>query len=968
MSDPPLHSNSFMKKPNLPESSNLASTPGSSGFSPFGTVQLPPVYSYRQSQQIPQQVNAYSPPPPLQQQHQQQQPQPRSQLESSAGLSNGSTANSNTHIAQPLQPHLHPQLQPQPQPQSQQPNQSQSPEAYRTNDHNPKPRMRVSKACDRCRTHKIKCSGTTPCATCVRQKKECTFSSALAGHSGRSANSPGYYGVDGNGSGGTNGAGGELYKRQKLMINTEPFGLPTVERSNDREYIAHLENRVQYLEGILSGSTNETFRQPISEEPDNELITKTLFSASSKWRFSRRHQNLLIVELCQSMYANLSDELKEKVTIPRRQYFGWNMSGVNYLDPEALPAIPDLDNDLDKEHLINFFFKEINPLFAIIHEAVFREQYAAYTKIVKEELLLDEFDSKTNQTKLFVAILYLIYALSIRFIEFQKPKNSDIDMLKLEEKLFKYAHKIVSILSFEWESFELVQSWVLITLYLRITHRQTSCWHALGNAINMTKSMGLGFDVENSQIRVSTAYEKLKAKRIFWCVFTFDRVFGLQVGRYCGVRDEDFTRAYPSFDFALETEKDDWLTLPALAMIHVARVSNFVHTAPTDNPHLIKYQQVNAELVKLHDWFNRHGFRNDLFFNRSEGMGGAPTASAPESTNEISSLVKAQVKLHYYDLVLCIHGKILFNYIGRKIASHGLKVDLVLDACNGVVEVLDKVNKAGLLYCPWYSTLLLLFNIGVSAITLVNGGVYVVQSRTILKNAIKFLTLLRKSPIRNENNKLVFRERFKMVRECTWALKMANKILSLRLEEDIKALGNIGVDHGSDEVNQQYFTQLGRTGPSTTTNGAATAGGAGGATATTTTSSSSFGGKTQIVNGMFEGHVHRGENTQMEQDKASTGTKNGDKTYISHVAQQHRFPNENDGTNNSIRSGAEATGAGATLGTGPTSSIDNPMSTPGSSSDFNDFNTVDAYSSADIDNMLGNIQWFDQWLNFNNNL
>ena len=71
-----------------------------------------------------------------------------------------------------------------------------------------------------------------------------------------------------------------------------------------------------------------------------------------------------------------------------------------------------------------------------------------------------------------------------------------------------------------------------------------------------------------------------------------------------------------SYDFKHETEKDDWLTLPALGLIHIARVSNFVHTAATDNPHLIKYQQVNAELVKLHEWFNANGFRNDLFLTK----------------------------------------------------------------------------------------------------------------------------------------------------------------------------------------------------------------------------------------------------------------------------------------------------------------------------------------------------------------
>ena len=58
---------------------------------------------------------------------------------------------------------------------------------------------------------------------------------------------------------------------------------------------------------------------------------------------------------------------------------------------------------------------------------------------------------------------------------------------------------------------------------------------------------------------------------------------------------------------------------------------------------------------------------------------------------------------------------------------------MVIDACNGVIEVLDKTNKAGLLYTPWYSVLLLLFNVGVNAITLINGGAFVEQAREVLK-------------------------------------------------------------------------------------------------------------------------------------------------------------------------------------------------------------------------------------------
>ncbi|KAK6457018.1 uncharacterized protein RJT20DRAFT_94217 [Scheffersomyces xylosifermentans] len=751
--------------------------------------------------------------------------------------------------------------------------------------------MRVSKACDRCRTQKIKCSGTHPCNTCTKHKKECTYSTNFT--------------TGGNTTtAGVSSAKEQMlfpqYKKQKLLV--EPFGLPVVNKTNEKDYISHLENRVQYLENLLSNDTARTFKDITSEEPENAELEKILISPSSKWRFSRRHQNLLIIQLCKSMYNNLSEESQQLVTIPRTQYFGWNMSGCNYLTSEELPKLPEFEF-LNTEQYIDFFFEEINPLFAILHETVFREQVVAYDKLLKEQLTSSknsDGDYKTNQTRLFSAKLYLVYALAIRFQEMQKPKGPSLEMLKIEEKLFKYAHKVVAILGFEWESFELIQSWLLITLYLRTTHRQTSCFHALGQAITMTKYMGIGSD--NPKLATSTPYERLKAKRIFWCVYSFDRLFGLQTGRYCGLRDEDISREFPTYDFAEETKRDDWLTLPAFALIHLARISNFVHTSVNDHPTLIKYQQINKELVIIHDWFNSIGFRNDLIFNKGADLEVNSEDADKPVEKPISSLIKAQVKLHYYDLVMCIHGKVLFNFIGRRIVSNGLKLEMVLDASRGIIEVLDKVNKAGYLYTPWYLVLLLLFNVGVNAVTLVNSGVFVDQCRTLLKDTIKLLQVLKRASVRNENGKLVIRERFKMVRECLWALKMANKILSLRLQEDIKALNTIGTDHGSSEVNRQMFTQLGVSDEQTTK-------------------------PKDEFNELFEKQLHRSD-APIDSTPRPVLAHGDDSITPSSSASLEYFAPGGDHSN------------------------------PGNA------NPNGEDPVADVDNLLGNLQWFDQWLDF----
>lgn len=41
-------------------------------------------------------------------------------------------------------------------------------------------RVRVTRACDRCKRRKIKCNGTQPCEFCMRAKDQCTFNSSYA--------------------------------------------------------------------------------------------------------------------------------------------------------------------------------------------------------------------------------------------------------------------------------------------------------------------------------------------------------------------------------------------------------------------------------------------------------------------------------------------------------------------------------------------------------------------------------------------------------------------------------------------------------------------------------------------------------------------------------------------------------------------------------------------------------------------
>ncbi|CUM56961.1 unnamed protein product [Debaryomyces tyrocola] len=650
-------------------------------------------------------------------------------------------------------------------------------------------RMKVAKACDRCRSQKTKCTGIMPCRSCIKHGILCHYSTQRNGgrdnEKVREKRSIRKDNLEGKNWANLNNIKAASHHH---ILNS------TVESKKDA-YIVELETKIKKLQSLNNLKVGNY--SPLLNQAENEdnFSALTFESSRNNWKYLCRHQNILTFKLFKSIYESLLNESKLHVSMPRIQGFGWNMSGGRYLTPEKLPKIPDFELP-SSDFYIDYYFRGINSVFAILHESVFREQIKSYNSLVLEErrtLATYTNDESLHETRLFQAQLYLVYALSIRFSEFENLTSNSVDMLALEEKLFKYAHKVMQILSFEWESFELIQGWLLITLYLRITHRLSSSFMALGNAITMTRAMGLGN--RDPVVRNATSYEHLKAKRIFWCVYTFDRIFGLQYGRYCGFLEADIYRPYPVMCF--ETESDGWLTLPAFAMIHLARVSNYFNDYAKDNLVGIDIENLDRSLDELETWFSENGFIDDDVLKDVSLSG------------DLADLAKIQVKLHYYDLIFCFHGRSLFSFIGEAVDLKNMKLQTVLDISIKGLRIFQKLKETKLLYIPWYMTLILIFNVGIYSALFINSGVFVSQSKENLSISISLISHLKEASF-IEAHSIRPEEKFTMAKECLWALKLLNHMIYLRFAEDAKELMDMGINHGSDDVNKQNFSQLGR--------------------------------------------------------------------------------------------------------------------------------------------------------------
>lgn len=473
-----------------------------------------------------------------------------------------------------------------------------------------------------------------------------------------------------------------------------------------------------------------------------------------------RHQNVLASEFFDKVLDTLPPEKRAQVLVPPARYIGWNMLGPTSIITEVLPLPPGLD--VDQYRLVDYFFREVNSLYGILHEAVFRDQLSAFNELAQFDP--NETPERYSRATLFRASLYLVYAIAIRLSE-RPPSNTSA--LLNERNAFTYGYSVVNQVSFESESFELIQGWLLVTIYLRLSHHQGSVYAALSRATSMAKLMGLRY--ENPILGSDSLYDKQRARRLFWAVFTIERVLGLHKGNYGAVTIKYIQRQFPSTEYA--SERDGWLPFPAFALLHVAKVANLVYTTND-----AKYTLIESELAALSMWMDTNGLANsDLF-----------------ASSSWSGLALAQVKLHYYDLILCVHGRVLLNFLGHQGVQDGPSIYRVLDGCRGIIEVLLQVRRASMLWVPWYNTLLLLFNVGITALTLLNAGLFIAESKLLLQESMELLTLLQGATAAGdmEGEDIL---RADKVSECIDVLRSAQKALALRFEQNRSELFEIGL-------------------------------------------------------------------------------------------------------------------------------------------------------------------------------
>lgn len=665
-----------------------------------------------------------------------------------------------------------------------------------------KRRVRVNKACEACKRRKVKCDGNSPCSRCAKHSVVCNYDYA-------STKPRGKYKKNRDESNGNSPIPQKIYVEDQTAKLLLQLGSREKSETPVGEHRGSAGALVEPNERLNTAFTDLT---AVSDTPPWFRYSK------EKYRFHTRYQNLLPYFFGSSIISELPQSTiqEHNLEIPRIQNYGWNMSGGHYLrmnasvagtNPADLPVeIIDFDNPVHLsvvKKALNYYFENVNKPFSIIHESVFWQQF--------NNGFLEQRKTNTKSTRLFVSMLYLMLAISFRFNDGEPTSNDTVAHTqivfspeeqqflglqgkRLEDKLFSYSYAIVTKLTFEWESFELIQSWLLIAFYMRTSHRQIAAWNALSKAVAMCQGMALDIN----QLPTKHMYgDKIKTWHCFWLCFIMDKLISFQVGRHYLLESPTRSMVEPDaiYNFgqmtnAGESNKYDWFNEDTIEMY---RLSVLIVDYKKAHGHEMSVEESKQFRAKLHDWLadgHREKYHSILMTN-----------FAPW---------KIQPLLTFLDIAMTFEAKsclALLNPPGDSKGSLEFSIDFdsLLDISDLTLAFLQKLSDLKLYFVPWWLNLSLLFSVSVTNLVLTHSGIRYPTPTRNLQRCMEIWSALENTRTKNPPT---------MLRQCVWCIQMLNYTACLRLLNTVSNLKDIvGVNFGDDNTpNQNNFHQFSKAG------------------------------------------------------------------------------------------------------------------------------------------------------------
>ncbi|KAG5359901.1 putative transcriptional regulatory protein [Yarrowia sp. C11] len=683
-------------------------------------------------------------------------------------------------------------------------------------------REKVARACKRCKHRKVKCDGKFPCETCIRAGAQCVYLGAEREHmtfqecyhrdeeETRDTShlipmppgppcSEGIRATHESNHLDEEVTSGQAHVTQPSQINGNigsTVNVPMPAHTHDH-------TRHNSAQGSHSGSHHgshhgSTVGLPNSLGGNNPYmnVPSTILPPIRKTKYTKNFTYYIAPLMAKCIQDGLGKEGAKKIAVPRYQAYGWNMSGIHYLKPRSLASSDPLITEVRLWHLIDVYFKFLNPIFSPLCEGVFRTQLEKFYQ-TRESREVDPEPATSSrdaagvrvadppsdscdkpEIRLFNALCHIACATAMRYLE---VTTNEIFETNLEETLFDDGYKTIQALSFEWQSLDLIQGWLLITFYLRMCHRQSSAWSALGQATRMCMGMYLFEDLQQDEEDLDP-FDRQKQERVFWCAYTWDRILSLETGRPFSFRDDAITFQRPT-----SYQNDGWLSITSYGLLRLAFVISLYSPSKgfRFERQIFEPEKKQIMLNALHTWNEEMksiglGFDDDL--NRLPGVHASTYAFLRQQYYSVTYIFNVETLLQFSS-----GGSIRYDGIG---STMGL-----LGSAHGLLKLSLVMKREKCLISPLWLTLSTLFNTGCVLICFANVGIDWTNLADNLGNIVALVTDLQLSG------------KFIMADEILWGLKTLNHAVYLRLQRTQQIFRAVGIDHGSQAVNHGRFNR-----------------------------------------------------------------------------------------------------------------------------------------------------------------
>ncbi|KAL5340978.1 fungal-specific transcription factor domain-containing protein [Aspergillus crustosus] len=373
---------------------------------------------------------------------------------------------------------------------------------------------KVSRACDSCKTKKIRCSGTLPCNTCSRRKLSCAYAARYG--RGRPPTPPVL----------------TPKKHSDGQGRTPRIWEGGIERAS-----SHSATNVPLSARHSVVSTERHGEEASTPRATSELVIEgQYFDLSSGLTFLHRARRKLSAQHSQPVSYGPNDAEKNQLLASA----GDRPFCLEFANRDVLP------DDQTARSLVAFYFDNCLVTYRMLHRQTVE---ACLEAILGDRAQGYPVNLSLGNSK--AAIILTILAIAgFRNRKLQSGTSNDVESRALQESdpLFCAAMQLTDG-EMGFPRLESAQARLLQVLYLLQTVRMNKAWYTFGSACQVISS--LGFHRRQSRQHNGSLREQPDfiahqcAKRVFWSAYIIDKYLSVVFGRPRLLHDDEIDQEFP---------------------------------------------------------------------------------------------------------------------------------------------------------------------------------------------------------------------------------------------------------------------------------------------------------------------------------------------------------------------------------------------------------------------------------------